>query len=356
MRDAFLAINTHAGYLVKNLKKLGHKAFYIDNYNKNSLEKISKRHFLNKFIETIQNKHSLIKLIYGSGLEDKKSIFKLLESKTTIQGNNLNTLEYCNNILNLEKELKKSGLKIPKTNRTPLNNNIKSITKHFSSSGGLGIKFFKSIKKGHYYQEFIPGPTFSVSFFITRKKFFLLGYNKLFHLKGFHKNPFIHAGAMNIPKIEKSEEIEKSVKNFSSIMGLRGYNSIDFKIFNNEIFVLDVNPRITSTFKIYNELYSNDLLRLQIGLENKKGIFMKKSLRKFYGFVYVFSNKKFKFFKDMENDKIISDLPINGEIIEKDSPVFTINCSASSPSSVVKLLRKEINTAKKNYNCYDIDI
>ena len=34
---------------------------------------------------------------------------------------------------------------------------------------------------------------------------------------------------------------------------MNGYNNIDFKILNEEVFVLDINPRITSTFKIYND-------------------------------------------------------------------------------------------------------
>ena len=47
---------------------------------------------------------------------------------------------------------------------------------------------------------------------------------------------------------------------------MHGYNNIDFKILNEEVFVLDINPRITSAFKIYNDTYnanpsSSDLLR-----------------------------------------------------------------------------------------------
>ena len=119
------------------------------------------------------------------------------------------TSGYSDNILNLEKALNISGLQIPKTSIKPLPSKIKSIIKPLFSSGGLNINFYKKDKNNFYYQEFIPGPTFSISFFIKKKKFFLLGYNRLFTLKNFHTNPFIHAGAMKIPKIKKFTNIER---------------------------------------------------------------------------------------------------------------------------------------------------
>ncbi len=356
MREAFLVISVHAGYLVEKLKKLGYKVFYIDNYNKNNLEKISKKHFLENFLQSIQKKYQLIKLIYGSGLEDKNKALKILESKTSVQGNNFNIFKDCNNIIKLKRLLNANGIHIPKTKKEPLKENIKVITKPFFSYGGLGVEFFKRNKKECYYQEFIPGETFSISFFIQKEKFSLLGFNKLFHLKNFQEHPFIHAGAMNISKIKESRKIKECVENFSLKLGLKGYNSIDFKIFKNKIFVIDINPRITSTFRIYNELYLNNLLYSQINLESRKIFKPKKQIKKFYGFVYMFSNERFKFLRRAGSSKNISDLPSNGEIVKKNEPIFTINCLASSPSSILKSLRKEINAAKQIYNCYDIDI
>ena len=356
MHDAVLIINTHAAYLLKQVEKLGYKAFYFDSYNKNLLGKISKHNFLCKAIKAIRKDYDSVKLIYGSGLENKRNIYKELHSATKIQGNNLELLEFCNSLLNLEKALNISGLKIPKTSNAPLTKKIKSINKPFSSFGGLGINFFTKVKRGYYYQEFIPGPTFSVSFFIKKKKFFLLGYNRLFYLRNYPDNPFIHAGAMNISSIKGFDGITNSVETFSSIIGLTGYNSIDFKLYNNEVFILDVNPRITSTFKIYNELYSNHLLQSQLNLRDNNTFNVKKNLNKFFGFVYIFSSMKIKFLNQMKKNKSISDLPFDGEIIKKNNPIFTLSCFASSSSSVIKLLRKEINMTMQYYNCYDIDI
>ena len=356
MRKAILIINTHTEYLEKQVEKLGYKAFCIDSYDQNNLKNILKHKFLQSFIKKIRKNYRLVKLIYGSGLEDKQNIYKTLHSETDIQGNDLEILGFCNDILNLEKALNISGLQIPKTSFLPLSKGIKSIIKPLSSYGGSHISFTKKNGKDFHYQEFIPGKTFSVSFFISKNNFSLLGFNKLFMLKDHSANPFIHAGAMNIHKIKKFNYIQNSIKIFSSIIGLQGYNNIDFKIFKNKVYVLDINPRITSTFQIYNELHTNNLMKAQINLTNIKISKTFMYPKKFYGFIHMFAKNNIKFFNKMKSDSSITNLPREGEIIKKNNPIFTLNFSANSPSSIVGLLKKKINMTMQHYNCYDIDI
>ena len=356
MRKAVLIINTHAEYLATQAEKLGYKTFCIDSFNQNSLNKIAKLKFLKNFIKKIRKNHKLVKLIYGSGLEDKPDIYTTLHSEVDVQGNPLEVLEYCNDILNVEKALNISGLQIPRTSFSPLPSNIKTVVKPIQSYGGLHVNFTKQNVEDIYYQEFIPGSTFSISFFINKNKFSLLGFNKLFTLKDYSTNPFIHAGAMNIKRIKIFDQVEKSTEIFSSLIGLQGYNSIDFKIYDNKVFVIDINPRITSTFKIYNELLTNDLMKSQINLKNSEINNTYSYPKKFYGFVYMFSRENFKFHNKIKGDSSITNLPKEGEIIKKDNPIFTINFSSNSPSTLVSSLRKKISMTTKHYNCYDIDI
>ena len=77
---------------------------------------------------------------------DKQGIYKVLRTETDIQGNDLEVLDFCNNILDLEKALNISGLQIPKTSIKPLPSKSKSIIKPLFSSGGLNISFYKKDK------------------------------------------------------------------------------------------------------------------------------------------------------------------------------------------------------------------
>ena len=74
---------------------------------------------------------------------------------------------------------------------------------------------------------------------------------------------------------------------------MNGYNNIDFKISNKEIFVLDINPRITSTFKIYNDIYDNDLLRLSMNPDLHKKL--ESCNNNEYALVHMFVKQEYKF-------------------------------------------------------------
>ena len=75
MSDAVVIVNTHASYLEEQAKVLGYEVYPIDQYTKNNLNKIVKKDYLDKFFKNISSRHKIFKLVYGSGLEDKKNTY-----------------------------------------------------------------------------------------------------------------------------------------------------------------------------------------------------------------------------------------------------------------------------------------
>lgn len=356
MSDAVVIVNTHASYLEEQAKVLGYEVYSIDKYTKNNLNKIINKEYLDKFFKNISSRHKTIKLVYGSGLEDKKNAYKILSDKTLIRGNCFNILKLTNNITNLKKILTLSGLKIPKSYDHSIPKNIRCISKPIDSYGGYNISFCNKPKAGYYFQEYLSGPTYSASFFINEGCFIFLGFNKLFLLKKFNNHPFIHAGAMMIDNLKNSAKVISSIKKFSSLIPLTGYNSIDFKIHNNDVFILDVNPRITSTFKIYNDIYSNMLLNLQLNPKKNCKIMPTQKKNSLYGFVYLFAKEDIIFKNVIKRNLWLMDLPIENELIKKGSPLCTIFCSASSRAGLICKLKEKISMTTNHYNCYHIAI
>ena len=256
----------------------------------------------------------------------------------------------------MKKHLLLCGLKIPKTTLYIPKDKYPFIAKPFSSFGGLNIKFSNTHEKEYYYQRYLPGSTYSISFFIHNKKFIFLGFNKLIQLINYKKHPFIHAGAIKIDKLKTSDKIKKSIKKLSKKLNLVGYNSIDFKLFNNNIYILDINPRITSTFKIYNDIYSNQLLEMQINPNKTMKLKENFKEKKYFGFIYMFAKNNQKIFKSFSKYKWISDFPKTNNIIIKDEPIFTINSSSSTFCNLISNLKKKISITMKHYNCYDVNI
>ena len=356
MSKAVVIVNSDTSYLEVHTKALGYTVYNIDSYRYKNLDEINKPFYIEKFLKNIKNNHSTINLLYGSGLENKHNIYKILEDNVSIKGNTLDILTKSNDLYSYRNILQKCGFKLPlnKINLKIKNNNF--LSKPNYSFGGYNINFSNEHKEGFYLQEFIPGPTYSASFFIHNTNFIFLGFNKLILLNSHEKHPFIHGGAVMYGKIKDSEKIILAIRKFCKASFFIGYNSIDFKIVDGNIIILDINPRITSTFKIYNDIHGNKLLQLQIDPSSNLIIDPTNTTKYVYGYAYIFGKEKFIYQNLIQNDNDFIDLPDNGEIIEKDDPIFTIYTSADSYEHLKDKLKKKISTARKHYNCYNIDI
>ena len=208
----------------------------------------------------------------------------------------------------------------------------------------------------YYIQEYIPGNTYSINFFIYNKQFKFLGFNKQFLLKKYDAHPFIHAGAGNLRNLKYSSKIQKFIKNLSSRINMRGFNSIDFKVFKGSIYVLDINPRITSTFKIYNDLHQNNLLKYQLSLDYNNDYNFSEKIRKNYGFVHIFPKSRIFCDKNIKLLKDAINLPDIGDYVSHGDPLFTIYLYASNYKKLKQKLRKKITMTNEIYGCYDIII
>ncbi|MBT3548833.1 MAG: ATP-grasp domain-containing protein [Gammaproteobacteria bacterium] len=354
MIDTVVVINSDTSYLESKLASLGIKVFAFDYYNHNNLDKIQSLIYLESFINKISVHNKNIGLIYGSGLEDKPEIYDYLKTKLQILGNNPNILTKCNNLRLLQDILSKCNLKLPEHTDNPDNISKKYLSKPYNSSGGYNISFNESSRKGYYFQEYLPGETYSVSFFNYKDNFTFLGFNKLLQLVNYQPHPFIHAGAITTAKFENSYNIISSFKKLARYLSMNGYNSIDFKVIDNEVFILDINPRITSTFKIYNDCYNNALLNHMI--DPGLGKVEEKDSNNIYAFVHMFVKNKYVFKNIFINDSSFLNLPEEGQYVDKNQPLLSIYINSFSESDLLIQLKEKISMTRNLYNCYDIDI
>ena len=120
------------------------------------------------------------------------------------------------------------------------------------------------------------------------------------------------------------------------------------------IFILDINPRITSTFKIYNDLHKNKLLKYQ--LSSDISFHLKDKLNKNYGFIHIFPKKEMRYKADKFVLKDIINKPKSGEYISHGDPIFTIYTYEKNYKKLIEKLRKKLIKTKEIYSCYDIII
>ena len=223
-----LIANGHEVYF-HDLLKLSDDVDYIDPYFDNQLCVSTKS--LKAFLDKNNIHSNNTKIVYASGLEGKECIQKYLDNNFGILGNPLFKFHKLSDIYKIDRNLFNQQVTIPKYDK---NYNYKYLSKTFNSSGGIGVGNC-IFSHNNYFQEFIPGKTYSLSMLVNESKPKILGFNQLFTVKDNNKYPYLNAGAMMIDFDYKiRENFEDWVRQFVNTL-LSGYTSIDFKIFKNKI-------------------------------------------------------------------------------------------------------------------------
>ena len=355
MSKAVVLVSSDTSYLEHQLSLLDYTSYPIDEYNHKNIHKLYDLRFINNFIKDILLKHSHPYLIYGSGLEDKQKIYDLLTNNFIVKGNNLNMLSSFSDLRIFKSTFEKNNFKIPDDfNNGALKDN-KYIWKPLHGSGGYGISLDIKDGEDYYKQKYLSGDTYSISFLCKENDFLFLGFNKLLLLKNHLKHPFIHAGAVMATLPISHNDVVSSFKGLSIDLSLSGYNSIDFKIINNDIYILDINPRITSTFKIYNDIYDNKLLEFQMNEQDYPLNKLATDDTRIYGYIHFFSKEDFKFKKYIDDNDLIN-LPREDEYIKKGEPIFSIYTDALTYTDLISKLQEKISNLRNYYKFYDIVI
>ncbi|GBF36805.1 tyramine--L-glutamate ligase [Methanofervidicoccus abyssi] len=97
------------------------------------------------------------------------------------------------------------------------------------------------IPENHIIQEYIEGEPYSTSF-IVGDKFYPLSLNKQYYRDGRYIG-----GEINISHPLKDRIIEESMKALEEIEGLNGYVGVDILLDGDTIYILEINPRITTS-------------------------------------------------------------------------------------------------------------
>jgi len=349
----FLLIGYDTDYVEEKLLELGYKSITINA----SLDPktLSSKEDLSIFLEKNFLCKTNAKCIYASGLEGRNYLYDLLESEFSICGNNLSLLEKSGYIENFSRELRDCGLKYPKTysmNDESLSSDKKYIFKPFDSCGGYDISQIPSSRSNLYIQEYIDGDVYSCSFIIDDNHFKLLGFNRLLNLNSHNENSFIHAGAL-MTKKRFPESFHKAIKALAKTLGMRGFNGLDFIFDGDDCYIIDINPRLTSPFFLYNNIHHNQLLKGQIlGRYNWKVSDYENETMS--GFAHIFTKTDVVFSeKSIENINCIN-TPKNGEIVKCGDPIFTLLSTEDEYNKNVDNLKRQIEITKEHFDIYDI--
>ena len=345
-RDILLIANGHEVFK-NDLSKFVQNIHHIDIYS-------GDEHYLNSldsFKNYIKNKNLLnreTKVVYASGLEGKKDIQQYIESNFDVFGIPLTQFDNISDLNKIHNSLLKNKIKIPEISDTF---NYKSLSKSYNSSGGIGVgnNIFSS---NTYFQKFIPGKTFSISFIASDSDPVILGFNQLFIVENNTKYPFLHAGAMIIDFEQPYRGYMLDwIKVITKYYSLTGYISIDFKIFSNNLEILDINPRLSGSYRLYTRKYKNLMFN-----HMKPGDPLNLKSNDYFSYIILYAKNDLVVDRRISSIEDVSDTPNIGQAIKKDMPIMTLNIRANNQHNLFKEIKRRIISAMKIIDCYNTQL
>jgi len=107
---------------------------------------------------------------------------------------------------------------------------------------------FLSLRKNFVVQPLVKGISYSANVIPIKNKVFILNFNK--QKISYEKKKIVFKGTKFIKKIPFERKIKKNIRNiYKNLDGLNSFFGVDFIISNKKIFFLDINPRITTSYK-----------------------------------------------------------------------------------------------------------
>lgn len=215
--------------------------------------------------------------LYGSAFEAQPALLEKLVHIVPVHGNPSHVLQKVKNVGVFFSALDLFKIPHPKVFTSfPEHCDQTLLVKSITGCGGQHIRYTDektSLMSDEYLQEYVEGESVSVLFLAENAE----GKN-LAHIIGINtqwtapsqEQPFRFGGIASKTELTTACIIKlcSIVRQLSAHFQLVGLNSLDVIIKNEEIFVLEINPRLSSSFELYAqdwlEIFAVDLLSLHM--------------------------------------------------------------------------------------------
>jgi len=196
-------------------------------------------------------------LVYGSGFETTPELLDTISEYVPVIGNTSQVLRNLKRPRQFFMLLDVLKIPHPEVSFRPLERATGWLYKQGGGSGGTHIRKALPLSsiapaRGYYFQREIKGAPVSLLFAANGKQARAIGFNALW-LSPTLTMPYRYGGAVSravLPqKIE--QQLMHIAQQITNAVGLRGLNSLDAVIEDDQVYVLEVNPRLSATFDLY---------------------------------------------------------------------------------------------------------
>lgn len=357
-KEAGYSITTIDGFADQETVALANKTFVV-NFDVNGFE-------ASQLLATVKSLtlRDYIGFVYGSGFDAQPALLQQLSALLPCIGNSPECVAAIKTTGSFFDILDTLNIRYPTTFfSTPMNATTQPyLVKYAGGTGGSHIQIFDSnalnkVSKNYYFQQYIEGRSISLLFLVTQNVLSIIGFNEQL-ISHSAVEPFRYGGAVsNIDLMLKTKnQLIDYAEKITMQFGLVGLNSLDFILQNDDVYVLEINPRLSATFDLHYETYKKNRLGLfeahvqscysqsaKIHL-NQTSQLSKVQLSKAH--VILYSPQAIKISSTFSWPVWVSDIPTSGQAIiniELEAPICTVFASANNAESAKQLAQSRVN-------------
>lgn len=204
-----------------------------------------------------QQSEDIAGLVYGSGFEASAELLDTINAYVPVIGNTAQVLRNLKRPRQFFMLLDVLGIPHPEVSFRPLENATGWLYKQGGGAGGTHIRKALPLpgiapQQGHYFQREIHGTPVSLLFAANGSQAREIGFNLLW-MSPVAGMPYRYGGAASRATLPSGAEhqLMQIAQQITNAVGLRGINSLDAVIEDGRVYVLEVNPRLSATFDLY---------------------------------------------------------------------------------------------------------
>lgn len=363
--NQYLIISQSGRALARSAKQAGIDTHVIDLFaDDDTKESTLSNHLINSF-SMAQDQKTLLQLVnnyladkpelgivIGSGFEDKLDMLMQLQQISSVLGNYYHVVKQVKNPITLRETLQKFSLPYPNyIDRDPGVSKGTFLLKEIGGCGGSHVKVYKksmAIRGSHYLESFLEGKNYSATFIANGESCYLLGFNETWTCSGNRNFTFAGAASNASLPARLGQQVTEAVKHLATLFKLRGLCGLDFIIQKTgQYAILEINPRPTATFELYDDqgsLFKQHLAALNGHKIRKKEMPIRQGLSRALGILYAGKNIVVPPMKWLD---WVTDRPNPGRLITRGMPVCTVHATGVGIENTKQQLMCRLAEQKK---------
>ncbi|HSR02088.1 MAG TPA: ATP-grasp domain-containing protein [Methylophilaceae bacterium] len=336
-------------FIDRDVEKLARKSFQIDLID-NQLESCRLIEILNGL-----NLKRVIGFCYGAGFEKQTHLLREVNKRLLVLGNLATVIDNCKIPKRFFGTCKELDIPFPEvTYQRPMEGND-WVAKRIGGSGGGHIKPLIDIAKSHdvniYYQKQQQGVSISCLFLASKYGVDVIGINEQW-VNGSFIEPYRYGGAVSHADVSKKvkKRLICYLSSLSDALGLIGINSCDAIYNGDDVYVLEINPRLSASMDLYPNanLMEMHIAACQNSLEardmgSSSGAVMSRAHQ------IVYAGQALKLKNNIIWPEWVRDVPAVGACLKEGAPICTILAEAETASLAKELLADRVSTLARNF-------